>query len=99
MSREAEAEAKEANRERGVEIVEALDRYKQDNGRFPEELGVLVPTYLVEVPETTRGESFDYEPDELEGYYLCFYLNRRKTIGCCYNDRLEFWDCFRNYGD
>ena len=84
-------DARPANQERSEPIIQAIKSYEQDHGQFPEELGVLVPTYLTAIPRTTTGDEFRYRLHKVDGYYLCFYLSR--SSGCCYYQRLDVWDC------
>jgi hypothetical protein len=86
-----------ANIDRGNPIVQAIAKYRQDHGEFPQQLDMLIPIYLPEIPQTTRGESFEYKLDRLQGYYLCFDVFTKRNFGCCYNKRLDFWDC--GFGD
>jgi hypothetical protein len=97
MSREKANEVMIANQEKAVDIIEAIENYERDHGQLPEKLDVLVPAYLPEIPETMRGQSFDYVLHNIDGYYLCFDVTRRENLGCCYYYRIERWDC--SYGD
>jgi len=79
-------------------IIAALDDYQeQNNGEYPSSLDDLVPNYLTSLPETVRGEEFEYFPDKLEGYYLCFGPWSNDKYGCCYNkwfdSQFDSWDC------
>lgn len=86
-----------ANQGRGDVIIQAIAKYVHDHGRLPERLAVLAPVYLQEIPQTTRGDNFAYRQDDLQGYYLCFDVSTTRNLGCCYNQRLDFWDC--GFGD
>lgn len=83
------------NEGRAVEIINALARFEQEHSRFPDHLGLLVPTYLAQIPTTVSGQNFTYVLDTLEGYYLIFYLESDATLACGYNQRLKGWDCSR----
>lgn len=86
-----------ANQERASEIIKAINSYEQDYGQFPEQLDVLVPKYLSQLPKTIMGEMFTYSPDHLDGYYLIFDVVSKQNLGCRYIYRLQGWDC--SYGD
>jgi hypothetical protein len=92
---ETTTEIIKANQERASEIIGALARYQQAHGQFPDQLDLLVPTYLTHIPATLSGQNFEYEPDDLEGYYLLFQVDSDKSLGCGYNQRLKGWDCSR----
>jgi len=55
------------NRQREVKntmrrTMDALTRYHQQKGEFPESLGQLLPEYLDKTPETSWGHPFFYRP-------------------------------------
>lgn len=83
------------NQGRAIEIINALTRYEQEHGRFPDQLDLLVPAYLAQIPITSSGKDFSCELDTLEGFYLTFYLDSDETLACSYNQRLKGWDCSR----
>ena len=43
-------------------IADAVGRYAQDHNAYPVSLESLVPAYLNEVPVTTSGHAFIYDP-------------------------------------
>jgi hypothetical protein len=86
-----------ANQERAGKIIKAINSYEQDQGQFPAQLDFLVPTYLSQVPKTITGHDFIYQLDNLDGYYLSFYVKSQQNLGCSYIYRLENWDC--SFGD
>jgi hypothetical protein len=53
----------------GAPLVEALDRFVVDHGRPPEQLSLLTPRYLPELPEIgfPRCEEFDYYVSQRDG--------------------------------
>ncbi|MBL8804296.1 MAG: hypothetical protein JNN27_20025 [Planctomycetes bacterium] len=53
----------------GAPLVEALDRFFADNGRPPEQLSLLTPRYLAELPDSgfPRCEEFEYWVSQREG--------------------------------
>ena len=40
----------------------AIGRFKKDTGRFPPSLHALTPKYLAEIPKTSGGQDFLYDP-------------------------------------
>lgn len=92
----AEEEAK-ASQEVGNKIVKALEMYNQDYGQYPENLEMLVPQYLSEVPKTSTGDDFFYKLRNLDGYYLGFELFSHSTKGCGYLYNYQMWEC--SYGE
>jgi len=80
------------NRTRGEVIVQAIDQYVHDKHHLPDQLDLLVPKYLAELPETTREQAFLYRNNiRTEGYELCFTVSQRRS--CCYISRYPVWDC------
>ena len=54
----------------GNQIAESLERYREDNGMYPEALKSLVPNYLNGLPLPSVGNmKWDYVADK-DGYYL-----------------------------
>jgi hypothetical protein len=82
-----------SNTEVANSIVNAIDHFELDEGQLPLQLEALVPDYLTSIPKTTDGGTFGYAVDSLDGYYLCFDVVSLPNLGCCYNDRLQLWDC------
>ncbi len=76
---------------RAEQIILAVDQYAQDHGQLPNQLDLLVPASLQEIPKTAKDQSFDYRLSVVDGYDLCYpYRNRGN---CCYIPRLKAWDC------
>lgn len=91
MSRDDETRAGVAT---GYKIINALDRYYQDNQQYPEQLSDLKPKYLEEIPLTITGQPFSYSllksPDALYPYVLGFDLaTTNLAFGCAYPG----WEC------
>jgi len=53
-------------------IMENLEEYKKDDGKYPENLTLLMPKYLKEIPKTGKGNEFQYQTDG-KSYYLYFF--------------------------
>src|SRR3989344_5306032 len=49
------------NSQIGERIIEAVELYKEDNGRYPDGLDALIPTYTPEIPKNLWGNEFRYE--------------------------------------
>ncbi len=81
------------NQERGNKIVKVLEDYNRDYGQFPENLELLVPAYLSEIPRTVTNNEFIYGVGGLDGYYFGFDVTTRPTLGCGYSYRREKWEC------
>jgi len=84
------------NIERGNVIVGAINHYQEDHGSLPEQLDILVPDYLPEIPRTITGGSYEFILSSIDIYMLCFDVPGANP-GCCYLRRHEAWDC--SYGD
>lgn len=46
-----------------IPIIDAIERYKNEHKKYPENLTVLVPTYLSESPYAAFGEDVNYWPE------------------------------------
>jgi hypothetical protein len=95
QAREKAGDEVSANIGRASAIIAAIDAYEEMEGRLPQQLATLVPTYLSDIPSTATGGSFTYERDDRfgQGYYLCFDVSVTQHPGCCYHRRLMVWDC------
>ena len=86
-------------------IIEAINHFRADSGSFPESLNLLVPDYLDSIPNTTRGEEFQYrtfhDSNRGDDYELCFFdeTSSYTSYGCCYMwwfdnpPNYSGWDC------
>jgi hypothetical protein len=83
-----------ASKVRGDMIVEQLERFHTEEGRYPESLDDLVPEYLTEIPHPTDGEGFFYEPRD-NGFRLKFGYWFVKDIDlyprCCFSSSEKKW--------
>lgn len=95
-SRMIEADVINGNIERGNTVVEAIKHYQEDHGSLPEQLDILLPDYLSEIPKTITGGSYTFTLSYIDIYMLCFDVPGAHP-GCCYLHRHEAWDC--SYGD
>jgi hypothetical protein len=80
----------DANRAAGERIVAAFEKYKAANGRYPERLDVLVPSFLPQVPKPAVDTNFVYaiSPDEKTAFFA--YQNPRETV-TEYDSRTRRW--------
>lgn len=81
-----------ANKELGNKIVQALNEYKQVQGHFPENLEMLEPDYLSEIPKTIEDDDFTYILlDGEQPFFLSFRIGGQPT--CSYIHQVRIWDC------
>jgi hypothetical protein len=99
MSKVKAEESMKKNQVQAQDLIKAINTYHQQRGQLPEQLDVLVPDYLNELPVTIENQEFAYNTVDVADYHLCFYIPRTKNWGCCYIHRLERWDCFLDFGD
>lgn len=73
----------------GDKVIEALNAYKKDQRRYPDNLEQLVPKYLPMVPEPTAGtRRWRYETDGT-GFILLFEGWHFRT--CEYGQDVGWW--------
>jgi hypothetical protein len=77
------------NTEKVQVIIDAIYRYKQINGTFPQTLDNLRPDFLKEIPTTVTGESFFYRT--VDGFLIGF--SGTLHHGCRYTDQYKNWEC------
>lgn len=79
-------------KDRSQQLIEAMDKYYDNNNQYPEKIEQLAPVYIPEVPNTGMGiikSSFEYKPqDNNKDYWLSFeelfntkwiYIKSRET--------------------
>ena len=63
-------------KERSAKLIDAMDKYYDNNNQYPEKIEQLAPVYIPEVPNTGMGiikSSFEYKPqDNNKDYWLSF---------------------------
>jgi hypothetical protein len=68
--------------ERADTVVEALESYKLDHGRYPAELQALVPRYLKQIAPPLIGTKWGYSaPDDGARFILAFEGDDREPCG------------------
>jgi hypothetical protein len=77
------------NEEKAQVIIDAIYRYKQTNGTFPQSLDNLRPDFLKEIPTTVTGDSFSYSTED--GFRIEFSVTLHH--GCSYTDKYKSWEC------
>lgn len=85
----------------GNQLVGAIERYKLQEGIYPETLQDLVPNILIEPILTTYGEVFEYKQGTFHdrGFDLLFRftLTRRGALVTCNYSELHEWNCINEY--
>jgi hypothetical protein len=85
--------------ERGNTIVKAIEAYQKANGKYPDTLNQLIPSYLSDIPMTSTGQAFFYRlfnsgsPLASEVYWVSFRAVDQNHVTCTYFRRLDYWDC------
>ena len=79
--------------EQGDRIIEAIERYSQSTGHYPQSLENLVPEFINAIPVTMTGKKFFYRLDESDICVVGFDLARKAHAACSYSRRLDAWDC------
>jgi len=100
-TRKARSEEIEYNKKVSAKIISALENYRYDKNNYPNQLLELVPSYIIDLPQTMNKEDFIYEIDG-KSYALVFEIkNSLNSHGkyCTYIERLKFWDCDYGSGD
>jgi hypothetical protein len=78
----------------GNMVARALERYYSEHGRFPENLGQLLPHQIAAVPTTEMGlfttQAYSYKLQEDGSYALSFH--RSGFAWATYDARTDTWD-------
>lgn len=89
---EADEEMRQG-KEKAKIIIDALSKYQQDNGKYPDTLQELIPGYLQEIPQTDNKQNYQYL-QRLQGIYeLWFLVEKKNGVSCSYSSRFEDWEC------
>ena len=79
------------NEEKAQVIIDAIYRYKQINGTFPQTLDKLRPDFLKEIPTMVNGDTFFYFKNAVDGFGIGFSVTLHH--GCGYTDQYKSWEC------
>jgi hypothetical protein len=78
-------------------VIEALEKYKQENGKYPDTWIKLVPKYLNEVPKDNNGLRYSYLYNEGKNIYVLeFTYDGSGVMGiveCNYYSNTKSWSC------
>lgn len=78
---------------RGVAVIEALNRYRQDHGAYPTTLEALRPQYLESIPQPTAGEGrWRYDRMAADEYRLACWMNTTAYPRIWYTSRSSTWE-------
>lgn len=76
---------------RGLQMISALTKYRQETGSYPESLDKLVPTYALRVSKCPNGESIRYAVAGGEFRLSCEkVVFKQKPYG--YESRSRIWN-------
>lgn len=80
----------------GDEIIAALERYKTDQGHYPEELSELVPSYLPAITPPKFGEKkWTYSPKH-NSFALFLWGETQDSDGYGYGAPEKQWEVIHN---
>ncbi len=89
-------------RQHGEHVIQALDQFHQNVGKYPSTLSEVAPTYVTVVPEalTTQGTGWLYTTTQngfILGYW--YYPDKMGSDVCLYSSQARKWVCdFNNWG-
>lgn len=76
-------------------VVEAVEKYYDDHGAYPDSITDLIPGYIAQLPYTFDGHEIWYKPSETQIYRVGFDPSERKY--CVYLKKNNYLECgFRN---
>lgn len=82
---------------RAIPIISALDEYKNNTGKYPTDLSILIPTYLPSTPRPAWRWPYVYEYEAREngdGFILLFAVGRNMDGDYCgYSSQTKKWEC------
>jgi hypothetical protein len=75
-------------------ILQSLEFYKQDNGKYPTTIDLLTPKYLTVLPRAGWRIGFEYEAC---GADFVLVFRGGPAMLCGYTNKSAKWDCFEPY--
>ena len=75
---------------RGMQIIQALSKHKQEAGAYPASIDKLAPKYIEAVPKCPAGEAFGYALSGTEFTLSCEKV-AFKTRPYSYDSRTKTW--------
>ena len=91
-----EGEMAEAWKSASLPVILALDRYRADSARYPETLGMLVPSYLDSASLPHNNYGFTYRLDSAR-YELGFHYTGPGMNHCTLRSAEQRWSCSGYY--
>lgn len=81
--------------ERVVSLLAELEQYKTDRGFYPNDLELLVPGYLPNIPQPAPGWQYQYETQSgSEEFILSFMIGKSMDGDYCeYTSVTKHWQC------
>jgi hypothetical protein len=78
-------------------VIEALDKYKQETGKYPDTWVKLIPKFINEVPKDGNGLRYSYLYNESKNLYVIeFTYDGSGVLGvteCSYRSNTKSWSC------
>ncbi len=78
-------------------VIEALEKYRQDNQNYPQSIPQLTPKYLKETLKDSNELNFTYNFNEQKkSYQLEFSYSEAGSVGiseCSYYSDTKAWSC------
>lgn len=77
------------------ELIKALEEYKNDNGRYPSDLDILVPAYIGAIPQPSWNTQYSYEIQSNGAEFIISFDVGISIDGdyCEYSSRSQSWYC------
>lgn len=79
------------NIQKMLDVVESVEKYFDDYGKYPSSIEELIPYYLDEIPFTIDGYEIVYKTNKVYIYKVGFYPEQYKY--CSYLKINNDWEC------
>jgi hypothetical protein len=78
-------------------VIDALEKYRQETGKYPDTWVKLIPNYLKELPKDTDGLRYSYLYNESKNMFVLeFTYDGTGVVGiteCNYYSNTKSWSC------
>jgi hypothetical protein len=78
-------------------VIEALEKYQKETGKYPDDWVKLTHTYIKEVPKDGNGLRYSYLYNESKNVYILEFTYDGSGISgiveCSYYSNTKVWSC------
>ncbi len=82
------------NQARSVPLLNAIYKYKVDQGLFPTDVDVLLNDYILQLPRTVNGNEYQYKlSPRKDANHFVLTFDMKNDAYCSFRSDLDDWEC------